>query len=331
MTAGLYMPDAAELDVHSIIPARTFETCNPLLGDSQAIDLFYRENGYLFFRDVLDQGSVAQARDAMLAIAADKFGLVEKGDVSARWTGKLLGDDWFEEDPAFAGISRKLVETPHNLDVMARCLGEPVCMVPNVNYRLYPPGGPVTGAHQDGFYSPGIDAFRPLWIPLVPMSRDVGGLVVAIGEHKRGYFHNLAPGKAMRIPQGVIDPASWATAEYQPGDMLVVHPSTPHAGMPNRSDRLRISLDVRIQSATHPTAFAGIVTAVTPTSISIAADDSGIGDVTLSVDADTFIRVLHPGTREPFDRFAEYTRRGMRLTIVRDADRAMMLRSGSNP
>lgn len=107
------MPDAAGLDVHAINSARTFEICNPLLGDSQAIDHFYRENGYLFFREVLDQGSVAQARDAMLAVAADKFGLVEKGDVSARWTGKPLGEDWFEEDPAFAGISRKLVETPH--------------------------------------------------------------------------------------------------------------------------------------------------------------------------------------------------------------------------
>jgi ectoine hydroxylase-related dioxygenase (phytanoyl-CoA dioxygenase family) len=223
------------------------------------------------------------------------------------------------------------VETPHNLEVLARCLGETVCMVPNVNYRLYPPGGPVTGAHQDGFFSPGIDAFRPLWIPLVPMSRDVGGLIVALGEHKNGYFHNLAPGKALRIPQGVINPESWATADYQPGDLLVVHPSSPHAGMPNRSDRLRISLDVRIQSAANPTAFAGIVTAVTPTSISIATDDGGIGDITLNVDADTFIRVLHPGIREPFDRFAEYTQPGMRLTIVRNANRAMMLRSGSNP
>lgn len=331
MTQGLFMPDATALDPESIQPQRDFETCNYLLGDAAATKAFYEDKGYLFFRDVLDPGSIARARDAMLAIAADRFGIIAPGDTQARWNGRPLGDDWFEEDPVFAGISRQLVEDARNQDILSRCLGEPICMVPNVNYRLYPPGGPVTNAHQDGFFSPGIEAFRPLWIPLVEMPRSVGGLTVAVGEHKRGFFHNLAPGKQMRIPAGVIDPGSWATADYMPGDLLVVHPFSPHAGMPNRSDRVRVSLDVRIQSAAHPTAFAATVSAVTPNSITLAADDDGIGEITLSVDEGTFIRVLSPGVREPFESFTEYTVPGMHLTIVRDGDRAMMLRSGSQP
>jgi ectoine hydroxylase-related dioxygenase (phytanoyl-CoA dioxygenase family) len=331
MPDGLYMPDAQDLDPLSITPTRSFEECNSLLGDAAAIDDFYAENGYLFFRDVLDQGSIARARDEMLEIAVDKFGLVERGDPTARWTGEPLSKEWSEEDPVFAGISRRLVEHPHNITVMGQCLGEPACIVPNVNYRLYPPGGPVTGVHQDGFYSPGIESFRPLWIPLIPMPREVGGLMVAIGQHKKGFFHNLAPGKRLRVPAGVIDERSWATIDYRPGDLLVVHPYSPHGGLPNRSDRLRVSIDVRVQSLANPTAFAGTVRAVNANSILIAADDSALGDVQLAVDEDTFIRVLSPGVREPFATFADYTRPGMHLLAVRAGDRAIMLRCGSQP
>jgi len=331
MTNGLNIPDAEDLDVLSIQPSRTFEVCNPLLGDGAAINRFYADNGYLFFRGVLDLASVERARDEMLAIAADKFGLVVRGDPTARWTGKPLGEEWSEENPAFAGISRRLVEHPENLKVMAQCLGEPACIVPNVSYRLYPPGGPVTGVHQDGFYSPGIDAFRPLWVPLVPMPREVGGLMIAVGEHKRGFFHNLAPGRKFRVPSGVIDDGSWATIDYQPGDLLVVHPYSPHAGLPNTSDRLRVSLDVRVQSASNPTAFSGTVEAVTPGSVTLKADDDALGQIRLAVDRETFIRVISPGIRESFDGFADYTRPGMHLLAVRNGDRAIMLRCGSQP
>lgn len=328
---SVYLPDATDLDVLSITPSMMFEDCNAMLGDAGAINRFYADNGYLFFRNVLDIGSVERARDEMLEIAARKYGLVHPGDSLARWTGKPLGDDWFEEDPAFAGISRRLVEHPRNLEIMGQCLGEPACMVPNVNYRLYPPGGPVTGVHQDGFYSPGIDAFRPLWIPLVPLPREVGGLLVAVGQHKRGYFHNMAPGRRFRVPEGLIDAASWATIDYEPGDLLVVHPFSPHAGAPNRSDRLRVSLDVRVQSAAKPTAFAGTVVSVSPDSITLDADDAPLGRIRLEVGRETFIRVLHPGTREPFETFVEYTQPGMHLVAVRDDTRAVMLRSGSQP
>ncbi|MEO8723899.1 MAG: phytanoyl-CoA dioxygenase family protein [Sphingobium sp.] len=326
MIEGLNLPNAENLDILSIHPSQTFEVCNPLLGDGEAINRFYADNGYLFFRDVLDRASVEQARDEMLKVAADKYDLVRAGDPEGRWTGKPLSDAWSEEDVAFAGISRRLVDHPHNIEIIGQCLGEPACIVPNVSYRLYPPGGPVTGVHQDGFYSPGIDAFRPLWIPLVPMPTELGGLMIAVGQHKRGYYHNLAPNKKFSIPQGVIDDASWTTIDYQPGDLLVVHPYSPHGGMPNKSDRLRVSLDVRVQSEANPTAFAGKVKSVENDAIVIVPDDNATGEIRLSVDPSTFIRVTSPGVREPFENFTEYTQPGMYLLAVRDGDRAVLLR-----
>lgn len=327
---ALNLPDASDMDARNVHISREFERCNHLLDDHEALEAFYDEHGYLFFRDVLDPQSVAEARDAMLAIAADEFGLIEKGDELARWTGKPY-PSWSEELPVFSGISRRLISYSANQTLLGKILGEKVCMVPMVQYRLYPPNGPVTMIHQDGFYSPGIQDYKPLWIPLVPCPREVGGLMVAIGQHKRGYFHNIGKPTPFPIPEGAIDPDSWATVDYQPGDLLVVHPCSPHGGMPNTSDRLRISFDTRVQSAANPSAFAATVTAVTPNTVTVKADDPVVGTVTLSVDEETYIRVRHVGKREDFAHFAEYTEPGMHIVVVRENGRAAMLRQGSQP
>lgn len=327
---ALNMPEAVDLDILSVRPSLEFEICNLLLENPGELQAFYEQNGYLFFRDVLERASIQRARDEMLDIAADVFGLIEKGDVTARWTGKPL-ENWSEDSPVFSGISRRLIEEPANLALLEKILGEPACMVPNVQYRLYPPNGPVTKVHQDGFFSPGIQDYKPLWIPLVPCPREVGGLMVAVGQHKRGYYHNLAKPAPFPIPEGLIDEESWATIDYEPGDLLVVHPCSPHGGAPNCSDRLRVTLDTRVQSAARPSAFAGVVQAVTPTTVTLDTGGGPLGVVTLSVGEETYIRVLDPGRREPFETFAEYTTPGMHLLAVKDGGRALMLRCGTQP
>ncbi|MBB4614247.1 phytanoyl-CoA dioxygenase family protein [Novosphingobium taihuense] len=324
----LHLPDAVDLDASSVRPTRIFEQCNHLLDDHTSLDRFYHENGYLFFRDVLDQQSVTEARDAMLAVAADEFGLVEKADALGRWTGKAA-PQWAEELPVFAGISRRLIENPANQELLAKILGQSACMVPIVQYRLYPPNNPLGMVHQDGFYSPGIRDYRPLWIPLVACPREVGGLAIAVGEHKKGLVHNLAKPNPFPIPEGIINPDSWATIDFEPGDLLVVHPDAPHVGTANTSDRLRISFDTRVQSAANPSAFAATVTAFTPTSVTVEADDPVVGTVTLSVDAESYLRPISRGKREAFETFAEYMMLGMRLVVVREGDRCAMLREGS--
>ncbi|MDO7836380.1 phytanoyl-CoA dioxygenase family protein [Sphingobium sp. HBC34] len=326
----LNLPDASDLDASTIRPTRTFEICNHLLDDHAALDRFYHENGYLFFRNVLDPQTVVDARDAMLAVAADSFGLVEKGDPVGRWTGKPA-EPWSEELPAFIGISGKLVEHPANQDVLAKILGEQACMVPIVQYRLYPPHNPLGIVHQDGFYSPGIRDYRPLWIPLVPCPREVGGLTIAVGEHKKGCVHNVAKPNPFPVPDGVIDPDSWATIDFEPGDLLVVHPDSPHVGTANISDRLRISFDTRVQSAANPSAFSATVTSFTPTTVTLAADDPVVGTVTLTVDKDSYLRPVNRAKREAFETFTAYMKPGMRLVAVREGNRCAMLREGSQP
>lgn len=330
MDVPVNLPNAKDIDVLAITPSREFVDCTPMLDDFKALDAFYEENGYLFFRRALSAESVARARDDMLDIAADHYGIVKAGDPSAKWTGKPL-EGFSEEGPEFAGISKRLIEDPRNQAFLSKVMGEPACMVPIVQYRLYPPQGPVTVVHQDGFFSPGIDNYRPIWTALVDCPRNVGGLMVAIGQHKRGYFHNLGKPNPFPIADGLIDPDSWATADYNAGDVLVVHPCSPHAGRPNTSDQIRVTLDTRVQSAANPAAFTATVKSVTPNSLTVIGEDDSVGEVTLSVNEQCYIRVRNRGVKEDFAGFAEYTVPGMRLTVVRKGDRAQMLRCATNP
>jgi ectoine hydroxylase-related dioxygenase (phytanoyl-CoA dioxygenase family) len=322
---ALNLPDAKDLNVLDCEPRGELESCNPLLDDFPALQRFYEDNGYILLRQVLHKPSVEEARDAMLAIAA-RHGLVRPGDPMGTWTGKVI-DPIPEESVEYAGISRRMFAYPENLAVIAKVLGEPACMVPNVQYRLYPPNGPITIVHQDGFYSPGIHDYKPVWVTLTPCQRALGGLMVAVRQNKRGYFHNLAKPSPFPVPEGVIDPASWSTTDYMPGDVLIVNPYSPHASRPNRSDRLRVTFDTRVQSARKPSALAATVKAATPSSITVDVD--GVGERTYAVTEQTFIRVLNPGIREPFARFAQITKPGMRLLVVIDGDRAVMLRKAA--
>jgi ectoine hydroxylase-related dioxygenase (phytanoyl-CoA dioxygenase family) len=327
---AVHLPDARDLNARGIVPTKEFQDCTDLLDDHEALNEFYEDNGYLFFRNALSSKSVECAREEMLAIAADHYGIVDKDDPIGRWNGTPL-ENFSEDGVEFSGISRRLIEDPSNQEFLAKVLGEPAAMVPLVQYRLYPPNGPITPVHQDGFYSPGIEGYRPVWTALVDCPREVGGLMVAVKQHKRGFYHNLAKPTPFPVPEGLIDPDSWTTADYKAGDVLVVHPYSPHAGTPNTSDRLRVTLDTRVQSAKNPKAFAAVVKSVTPDSLTVVADDDNVGEVTLSVSEDTFIRVREPGKREDFARFVEYTVPGMRLLVVREGDNAQMLRCPTAP
>ena len=54
----------------------------------------------------------------------------------------------------------------------------------------------------------------------------------------------------------VLDPldGTWAYSPFKQGDVLIFHSLTVHKGMPNGSDRLRMSMDARYQKASEPIA-----------------------------------------------------------------------------
>ena len=322
---SISVPEARDLDAASIDPWCELASANHLLGDHEALMRSYDEDGYVLLRGVLDIESVRQARAAMFAVMA-RHGLIAPDAIEPVWTG-LPSAGGMEGSEEFTGVARRLIEEPHNLAVMERILGEPACLVSIVQHRTYPPGGSIMGAHQDGFFSPGIVKYKPVWMPLCNCEREVVGLMLAVGQYKRGYLHNLAKPPLSPMPEGLIPQDSWATTEYFPGDVLVIHPSTPHASMPNVSNRCRVTVDTRLQSTADPRVLLGTVASVMPGAIRVRID--GCYERTFRMDKQTSIRVVHPGKRLPLSEFPQATQPGMRLVVVFDGDHAETLRRAS--
>ena len=209
---------------------------------------------------------------------------------------------------------------------MEQILGEPAKMIPIVQYRTYPPGGSITGPHQDGFYSPGIKNYKPVWLPITACEREVGGLAVAVGQCNHGFVHNLAE-PPFNIPEGVIPEDSWATTDFFPGDVLVLNPFAPHASMPNTSNRCRVTIDTRVESSAHPRVLLADVLEVAPETIRVRSEHGE--ERTFRVDKDTFIRIDHPGVRQSVDDYVARTAIGQRIVVIFDGDHAETLRRAS--
>jgi ectoine hydroxylase-related dioxygenase (phytanoyl-CoA dioxygenase family) len=321
---SLSMPDAKDLDVLSINPKAELQICNHLLDDHEALMRFHDEEGYILIRGALDPDSVKEARQAMFAIM-ERHGLIEPGTTEPVWTGKPFAGG-MEESPEFAGISRRLVEHPTNLKVMEKILGEPAIMLPIAQYRTYPPGGSITGVHQDGFFSPGIKKYKPVWMPMVDCPREMGGLMVAVRQCNRGFFHNIAKTPS-HIPEGVIPDEAWATIDYQAGDILILNPCSPHASMPNTSNKCRVTIDTRVQSASEPCVLMATIVEASIDSICVALEDGS--QRSFRVDGNTFSRIEHPGIRQTPEEYLASATPGKSIVVVFDGDHAETLRRAS--
>jgi 1-deoxypentalenic acid 11beta-hydroxylase len=237
---------------------------NDHLGDPQRLRALFDDEGYLFFRNVLD-------RDAVL----------DTGREVARTVAEQTGTDDNELQSALNAkrLWERLVAVPSVAAFFATIAGAPVSFIPLARYRIMPPGG-VTQVHQDALLNPGFD-MTTAWIPLMPIDAELGGLAVATGSHRQGCL----PPESLPALDGL-----WRSAAYEPGDVVLMNDALVHTGLPNRSgDCVRVSVDVRFQNPTAAPAVVGRITAVEAGSVRIASEDGG-EVVTLAVDDSTLLR-----------------------------------------
>jgi hypothetical protein len=175
--------------------------------------------------------------------------------------------------------------------VFARILGDAPWWVPMPVCRVVPPmpgqgGDPLLMPHQDGFHNRGL-GFQVAWIPLMEIDEACGGLAVAEGWHRRGFIHDQTDAPHYRVTASPVPEDDWRRADYAPGDLLLFDIMTPHSGLANRSDRFRLSVDLRVLPASGHLPLIGPVVSVSPDAVTIRADS---GDVTLAIDEESFLR-----------------------------------------
>ncbi len=208
------------------------------------------EDGYLLLRGLLRPADVAAAFDAVRAEL--QLGGWTDGKCSPAGTQRAvnvrdaLADPSFRAALASRGLNRLAYLAP--LRGFVRLLLGPgaFCYPVKVLRVVYPeqPWQVTRGryTHQD-YVTSGVQDMLTTWLPLMDIPAQLGGLAVLPGSHLG------PPAKPRLLP---ADEPGWATTDYRPGDVLLVHCLTSHAALPNHTDRLRISADFRWQAADQP-------------------------------------------------------------------------------
>ena len=232
---------------------------NEHLGNLDRLNTLLKDDGYLFFRGVLDLDEVKAVKNDFISVL-QKQGVVKPGATEAIWSG--AGIDNIDDSALYSLSSYLRLATSQGIERFAQnVFGEPVFMFRDANIRYALPGDSVhvTPAHQDYFFIRMNQVFRTVWIPLMDIDESMGGLAVACGSHKGGLRDHVEHESAEsyifrgRKQRGVrLDDIkeAWHTTDFRSGDLLMFDNLTIHRALPNRSDRVRLSIDTRCQPAT---------------------------------------------------------------------------------
>ena len=237
------------------------ENCSRLLTDFEELDAFFQREGYLFFRELLDRSQMLRVKADFVRVLQQQ-GTVKSGAAEPVWTG--VGAEHIDDDALYDLDShREVWESSQVHSLMEKVFNEAVFMFRNIDIRFSLPSDEryLTPAHQDHFYIRQTPNFRTVWIPLMDIHREVGGLALARGSHKLGLLEHVEDEVAEsyifrgRKQKGIaLDSIgeAWLTADYRPGDLLVFHSHTIHRALPNRSNKIRLSMDNRFQPLSEP-------------------------------------------------------------------------------
>jgi ectoine hydroxylase-related dioxygenase (phytanoyl-CoA dioxygenase family) len=196
-------------------------------------------------------------------------------------------------------------------------IGESIGWIALSGYRTTAPASretedPFEGRHQDGFMNGSIP-FRTCWIPLHEINAETGGLALAEGLHHSRYLHDALDPPRFRIPRGSIPDDAWRSSDYAPGDVIMFDIGIPHAGLPNRSRRFRLSLDARLIPASHPERpLEGAIVSLERNRVVVRDERGCIREA--AIDETTYFRG-HSGARLPFEALAPLLPSGMKAMV----------------
>lgn len=271
----------------------------PLIGNGPGLRERWEEDGVLFLHDVMNPELIAWAREKYrAALAAEE--LIDITNEVPVWTGAepktrrpcdALGTEVWHE----------IVKQPELNDIMRSIFEADPVWIPIAAHRSGMPTGPVeeeedifAGRHQDGFFNEGM-MFSICWMPIRDVDMNSGSFAVAPGYHKFGVLHSRQPQYA--ISPDKIPEEAWRSANFRVGDVLIFNYMTPHATLPNPSNEIRMSLDVRAIPAWAPQPVIGEVDKVDGTDVTIRTEKGELKVV--HVNDDTFIRDMNPQPRVP--------------------------------
>jgi len=238
-----------------------FVDSTDLQGDGRALAARMARDGYLFMRGLLPRETVLDVQRQVGALAHEAGWLRRDAPVE-----QALADPagfCVDPEPRYLQTLRRIngIEDYHALKhhpaligLFERMLGGAILPHPRVLMRNIFPAREAftTKAHQDFPNVQGTEDVYTAWIPLIDIPMEVGPLQVAVGSHIGGVYDFDIGAGAGGIEIVERFEGRWVSGGFAVGDVLIFHSMTVHKGVPNRSDRLRMSMDVRFQRVDEP-------------------------------------------------------------------------------
>jgi len=232
-----------------------------LIDDAAAAAARMAKDGYLWLPGLLPRDVVTRLHE-LLARHVQAAGWLREG-TDPRACVADPARACVDPEPEYLGVIEgfnRLIEYnalshhPRIVGFLEAMIGETVLVHPKPLPRNIFPAleAYTTPAHQDFPNIQGTEAVYTAWIPLVDCGPEVGGLQVAAGSHQGGVYEFGIGNGAGGIE--ILEPfdGQWVGGPMKVGDVLLFHSMTVHKGIANRSDKLRMSVDVRYQAVTEP-------------------------------------------------------------------------------
>ncbi len=247
---------------------KPFKDSTDIAGNGPLLRARMHEDGYLFIRSLLPGEILEALRSAFLEIAREAGWA--RNDTPREDAIADLNGFCVEPEPAYMDVYAEmcgleafhaLQHHPNIVTLLQRMAGEPILPHARIIARTIFPQREAytTPAHQDFIPIQGTAETYTAWIPLADLPSRMGGLQVAAGSHRKGVYDFKPALGAGGIE--ITDPleGAWVNSPFEQGDVLFFHSMLVHKGLPNRSDRLRMSIDARYQRISDPIAPGSIL------------------------------------------------------------------------
>lgn len=197
----------------------------------------YESDGYVTFRDVLDQDLVDEARQHV-------------GWLTARHPGtrpEHLDTALMSNDPFWV----RLVSDDRLLDIAEKFIGPNIALFASHYVAKPPHDGQAVLWHQDGSYWP-LEPMEviSLWLAVDPSTPENGCVRVVPGSRSIGLQSvsersDVANVLGSSMDDTLVDESAAVDLVLQPGDVSIHHPNTVHGSNANTSPNWRRGLTIR--------------------------------------------------------------------------------------
>ncbi len=210
-----------------------------------SVDAF-RERGHVVVRGLASAAEIAAHRPALLEAGAQSrydHRPLEERDTYGRAFVQMF-NLWRRND-----VARAFVHSRRFAKVAAELLGVPAVRLYHDQALFKEPGGGPTPWHQDQFYWPlETDQTITLWMPLVPVTPEMGPMAFAAGSQRLGHLGDFPIGDESEAAfERIVAERGLRRAgetSLAPGDASFHSGWVRHRAPANRTDRLREAMTV---------------------------------------------------------------------------------------